>query len=75
VCGIVVNQDFEGSSAGNTTPPAGWSLITTAGNGSYATSAAGAGSNGSGGSLGLAGVVTADRVYATDLPGAFPHRP
>jgi MYXO-CTERM domain-containing protein len=68
---ISVNETFEGSSAGSTTPPTGWSLKTMAGTGSYATSAAAAGSNGAGGSTGLAGIVTANTVYATDLPGAY----
>ena len=51
----VVTQDFEGVTAGSTTPPTGWSAVTVTGqSGSYTATASGLGSNGTGGSSGLA---------------------
>jgi hypothetical protein len=69
----VVSETFEGSTAGSATPPAGWSLITAAGAPTYATSAAGLGSNGAGGSTGLAGQVSSTTFPTglNDLPGAY----
>jgi lysophospholipase L1-like esterase len=69
---IGIVENFETSSAGSGTPPAGWSLIKTAG--TYSTSAAGAGSNGAGGSAGLAGQVSSTANPApgnNGLPGAY----
>lgn len=66
-------EDFEGSAAGSGSPPAGWSLVTVAGSPTYATSGAGEGSNGAGGSTGLAGQVSSTDFVSgkTDLPGAY----
>jgi hypothetical protein len=60
-----LSENFEGSTAGSSTPPSGWILRDTANtfDATYATSAAGAGSNGAGGSSGLAG-----RVSSIDFP-------
>ncbi|MDT8390935.1 MAG: PEP-CTERM sorting domain-containing protein [Lentisphaeria bacterium] len=66
-----VSLDFEGESAGSGTPPSGWSLITVAGSPTYVTSAAGGGSNGTGGSSGLAGQVSSTAFVNADLPGAY----
>ncbi|MCH7226807.1 GDSL-type esterase/lipase family protein [Haloferula sp. A504] len=69
---ITLDEDFESSTAGSNTPPAGWSLVQTAGTATYATSSAGAGSNGAGGSAGLAGQVSATAgVGNNGLPGAY----
>ncbi|MCG8585951.1 MAG: PEP-CTERM sorting domain-containing protein [Pirellulales bacterium] len=56
-----VVENFESQTPGSSTIPAGWSLITASGapdTPSYATSAAGDGSDGAGASSGLAGVVS-----------------
>ena len=68
---IVVTENFEGSSAGSATPPAGWSLVNKTGSPSYATSAAGLGSNGAGGSAGLAGRVSSTAFVDTNLAGGY----
>lgn len=66
-------ENFEGSTAGTGTPPTGWSLVTVAGTPTYATTGAGLGSNGSGGSSGLAGQVSSSAFTTgqVDLPGAY----
>ena len=64
-------QNFEGSSAGSGTPPAGWSLVTEAGSPTYATSSAGAGSDGAGSSSGLGGRVFSSAFVVADHPGAY----
>ena len=65
----VVTQDFEGVTAGSTTPPTGWSAVTVTGqSGSYTATASGLGSNGTGGSSGLAGQFIS--TY-TSFPGLY----
>lgn len=68
---ITVTENFEGSSAGSTTPPVGWSLVNKTGSPSYATSAAAQGSNGAGGSTGLAGQVSSSAFVDTNLAGGY----
>lgn len=67
-------EDFESSSAGSSSPPSGWVLVDTAGpvDASYATSSAGAGSNGAGGNAGLAGRVTSPADFLNaEISGAY----
>jgi len=68
---ITLTENFEGSSAGSTTPPAGWSFVNKTGAPSYATSAAGQGSNGSGTSSGLGGRVSSTTFVDTNLAGGY----
>lgn len=70
----VLSEDFETSTPGSSTPPAGWSLITMAGAPTFATTATGQGSQGDGTSAGLAGKVSStDWLDNTlkNLPGAY----
>ena len=64
-------ETFEGSSAGSSTPPTNWSLVTVAGSPSYVTSATNEGSDGTGGSTGLAGEVNSDNFLDANLPGGY----
>lgn len=64
-------EDFESQTAGSGTPPTGWSLITEAGSPSYTTTAAGQGSDGSGGNAGLAGQVSSTAFVSSNLPGGY----
>jgi len=61
-------ETFEDSSAGSNAPPAGWILVTAAGSPAYITVT---GSDGTGGSSGLAGQVSSTDYINGDLPGAY----
>lgn len=69
-----VFETFESSTANSSTPPAGWVLVDTAApnDATYATSAAGAGSDGAGGNTGLAGRVSSPGFGGnTDISGGY----
>ncbi|MCX6879417.1 MAG: hypothetical protein NTW21_37285 [Verrucomicrobia bacterium] len=68
-----VPLDFEFVTAGSSSPPAGWSVVTVPGkSGSYTATASGLGSNGTGGSSGLGGQLTASTpVFSINLPGVY----
>ncbi|MDT8389959.1 MAG: PEP-CTERM sorting domain-containing protein [Lentisphaeria bacterium] len=68
---IVINENFEGATAGSGTPPTGWSFIDEDGTSSYVTSATGTGSDGAGGSSGLGGEVSAGTAVVGGIPAAY----
>lgn len=62
--------DFEGETPSDSSPPDGWSLVGVAGAPTYATTANGEGSDGTGGSTGLGGQATSNDFGDDWLPGA-----
>jgi hypothetical protein len=71
---IVISENFESSAPDSVTPPTGWTLIETAPAATYSNSISGVGSDGAGGSSGLAGEVSSTASPApgnNGLPGAY----
>ncbi|MDF3128021.1 hypothetical protein P0Y35_02310 [Kiritimatiellaeota bacterium B1221] len=66
-----IQFDFESETADSGTPPNGWTLVTTDGSPEYKVTATGQGSDGTGGSSGLAAQVSSDDFLAANLPGGY----